>query len=339
MMRNYALSLLFTLLGLFSAVVQAAQVADKNFHPQVATPAFSKGSGPVVAVDAAHANFHTCEGRYIAFCELLGNDGYRIKTNNDSFSMENLNTIDLLVIANALNKKNIDPKQNWATPILPAFTEKETQNLVKWVKSGGALLVIADHMPFPGAVSDLGLKFGVNWGNSYAFAADTQIVEAAKKNPLSVIKGPDANMMTFDLKGLNSTGVQAYPHPIFHGRNPTENVPFITTFTGSAFTLLPGSQVNPLMGLGEGTLLMFPLKSQEQSLMTPRGPGAGTLQGGVLEFGKGRVAIMGEASMFSAQIADYISPGFKMGMNNTEHAPHNVQFALNLTHWLTKINN
>jgi hypothetical protein len=48
---------------------------------------------------------------------------------------------------------------------------------------------------------------------------------------------------------------------------------------------------------------------------------------------------MGEASMFSAQIADYISPGFKMGMNNTEHAPHNVQFALNLTHWLTKINN
>ncbi len=40
-MQNYALSLLFTLLGLFSAVVQAAQVADKDFHPQVATPAFS----------------------------------------------------------------------------------------------------------------------------------------------------------------------------------------------------------------------------------------------------------------------------------------------------------
>ena len=87
-MQNYALSLLFTLLGLFSAVVQAAQVADKDFHPQVATPAFSKGSGPVVAVDAAHANFHTCEGRYIAFCELLGNDGYSVKTNNDPFSME-----------------------------------------------------------------------------------------------------------------------------------------------------------------------------------------------------------------------------------------------------------
>ena len=32
-------------------------------------------------------------------------------------------------------------------------------------KVGGALLLIADHMPFPGAVSDLGLEFGVNWGN------------------------------------------------------------------------------------------------------------------------------------------------------------------------------
>jgi len=83
-------------------------------------------------------------------------------------------------------------------------------------------------------------------------------------------------------------------------------------------------------------LLMYPLKSQEQSLTTPRGPGSGTLQGGVLQLGKGRVALMAEASMFSAQIADYISPGFKMGMNNTEYAPHNVQFALNLVHWLTE---
>ena len=314
----------------------AAQVADKDFHPVAADPAFSSGAGPVIAVDAAHANFHTCDGRYIAFCELMKSDGYQVKTNTKKLSAESLADIRLLVVANALSEKNIDPKQNWATPILPAFSDPEKEALVEWIKGGGSLLLIADHMPFPGAISDLALHFGVNWGNSYAFAANTQIVEAANKNSLAVIKGPDSNMMTFGLDGINATGVQAFPHPVFLGRNPSERVPFITTFTGSAFTLLPGSQVMPLMGLYEGTLLMYPLKSQEQSLTTPRGPGSGTLQGGVLQLGKGRVALMAEASMFSAQIADYISPGFKMGMNNTEYAPHNVQFALNLVHWLTE---
>lgn len=318
-----------------SGNAHSAQVADKNFHPKAQNPAFKSDAGPVVAVDAAHANFHTCDGRYIAFCELMRSDGYKVHSNKEKFTTENLKKIDLLVIANALSEKNIDPKQNWATPILPAFSQRETENLVAWVNEGGSLLLIADHMPFPGAVSDLALKFGVNWGNNYAFAADTQIVEAARENTLSVITGPDANMMTFDVKGLNQTGVKAYPNPVFRGRNETENVPFVTTFTGSTFTLLPGSKVVPLMALGEGTLLMYPLKSQEQSLSTPRGPGAGTLQGGVLRFGKGRVAIIAEASWCSAQIADYISPGFKMGMNNTKSAPYNVQFALNLVHWLT----
>ena len=316
----------------------SAQVADKNFHPHVANPAFQKGEGPVVAVDAAHYNFHTCDGRYIAFCELLSNDGFKVTSNKLKLSYAMLQNLDLLVIANALNKNNVDSKQNWATPILPALTQNEISSLISWVKSGGALLLIADHMPFPGAVQDLGLELGVNWGNNYAFAANTQIVEAAKKNSLGVIKGPDSNMMTFDLKGVNDTGVEAFPHAVFRGRNASESVPFVTTFTGSTFTLFPGSEVTPLFGLSDGTLLMYPLKSQEQNLGTPRGPGKGTYQGGVLELGKGRIAIMGEASLFSAQIASYISPGFKMGMNNTEYAPHNVQFALNLVHWLTRVN-
>ena len=328
----------FTLLiVLVTGPLLAAQVADQNFHPEVPNPAFAEGGGPIVAVDTAHSNFHTCDGRYRPFCELMEKDGYRVSQNTEPFSESSLSGVDLLVIANALSKDNIDPKQNWATPILPAFTADEKKSLISWVRSGGALLLIADHMPFPGAVSDLGLEFGVNWGNNYAFAANTQIVEAAEKNSLAVIKGPDSNMMTFDLKGFNETGVRAYPHPVFSGRNPTENVPFVTTFTGSTFTLLPGSQVVPIMALGTGTLLMYPLKSQEQTLNTPRGPGTGSLQGGMLQLGQGRVAIMGEASLFSAQIADYISPGFKMGMNNMKSAPHNVQFALNVIHWLTKV--
>ena len=51
------------------------------------------------------------------------------------------------------------------------------------------------------------------------------------------------------------------------------------------------------------------------------------------EYGKGRVAVFGEAAMFSAQLA---GPERRpVGMNKPE-APQNPQFLLNLIHWLTR---
>jgi hypothetical protein len=46
--------------------------------------------------------------------------------------------------------------------------------------------------------------------------------------------------------------------------------------------------------------------------------------------GKGKVAVFGEAAMFTAQIANgTLKAGF-----NSELAPKNAQFTLNLIHWL-----
>jgi hypothetical protein len=66
-------------------------------------------------------------------------------------------------------------------------------------------------------------------------------------------------------------------------------------------------------------------------------PAAGRSQGIAMTFGKGRVVVLGEAGMFSAQIAR-INEGnqqreFKFGMN----VPGNDdrQFALNILHWLS----
>jgi hypothetical protein len=54
-----------------------------------------------------------------------------------------------------------------------------------------------------------------------------------------------------------------------------------------------------------------------------------------LQFGKGRVVVLGEAALFSAQLLKDGGhhPNFKFGMN----APGNdgKQFALNLMHWLS----
>ena len=59
----------------------------------------------------------------------------------------------------------------------------------------------------------------------------------------------------------------------------------------------------------------------------------GWQQGAVLQYGKGRVALFGEAAMFTAQT---IEQGGRMGMNNP-HARQNEQFLLNVMHWLTGV--
>ena len=57
------------------------------------------------------------------------------------------------------------------------------------------------------------------------------------------------------------------------------------------------------------------------------------LQGAVLEQGRGRVAVFGEAAMFSAQVS---GPSRRpMGMN-APHAGENPRFLLNLMHWLAE---
>jgi hypothetical protein len=60
----------------------------------------------------------------------------------------------------------------------------------------------------------------------------------------------------------------------------------------------------------------------------------GRAQGVAFALGKGRVVVLGEAAMMSAQIAGPTGEG-RMGMN----APGNQdkQFALNVLHWLTRL--
>ena len=54
-----------------------------------------------------------------------------------------------------------------------------------------------------------------------------------------------------------------------------------------------------------------------------------------MSFGEGRVAIFGEAAMFSAQVAGSGAQLFKMGMN--AEGNDDRQFALNVMHWLARV--
>ncbi|HKG23333.1 MAG TPA: DUF4350 domain-containing protein, partial [Blastocatellia bacterium] len=90
---------LMLLNALACATIHAQQVADPNFNPRIDKPGYGAGRGPVVMLDEAHFNFHTAEGRYKPFADLLRRDGYRVLPFKAKFSKESLKEGNILVIA------------------------------------------------------------------------------------------------------------------------------------------------------------------------------------------------------------------------------------------------
>jgi hypothetical protein len=120
-------------------------------------------------------------------------------------------------------------------------------------------------------------------------------------------------------------------HPITNGRNMDERIDSVATFTGQAFQVK--GDIAPLLVFGPLFISQMPQKSWEFSSETPSIPVNGWLQGAAFHFGKGRVAVFGEAAMFTAQID---GTGKPMGMN-APYANQNAQFTLNIIHWLSGI--
>lgn len=143
----------------------AQQVSDTAFTPPISNPTYKPARGPVVLLDEAHFNFHTADGRYQPFAALLRRDGYDVRPSKSPFSKASLKHGKILVIANALAERN---KTEWTLPTPSAFTDDEVRAVSDWVRAGGSLLLIADHMPFPGAAENLARAFGIRFSNGYA---------------------------------------------------------------------------------------------------------------------------------------------------------------------------
>jgi hypothetical protein len=289
----------------------AQQVADTAFHPPVAHSAYAPGAGPVVAIDQAHHNFHTASGRYLPFAALLERDGYVVRTWTGPFTRAGLAAVRVLVVANALAERNRvrDSSQDWSLPTPSAFTPSEIAAVRAWVRAGGSLLLIADHMPFGGNAADLAAAFGVRFYNGFA-------EDSTQQGPI-VFRRSDGT--------LPAT-------PIADGRGPDERVDSVATFTGQAFEAEPSARAEGLLVFGPAAVMVLPDTAWVFHRTTPRRPVAGWLQGAALRAGRGRVALFGEAAMFSAQLA---GPNrVPMGMN-APVAAQNAQLLLNVMHWLT----
>ncbi len=169
--------------------LQAQQVGDPDFDPILQSPVYEKGIGPAIFIDEAHNNFHTLNGRYHSFAKLLQKDGYNLKAFTEEFTKTGLENAKILVIANALHESNT---KDWILPNPSAFTKNEIAAVVDWVKAGGSLFLIADHMPFPGAAADLAAAFGFEFNNRIAFyelsfVKGVKVLKAASRETKNVI--------------------------------------------------------------------------------------------------------------------------------------------------------
>ena len=288
---------------LFSFGLYAQQIPDTAFLPPMNTPMYASERGPVVYIDEGHHNFHTREGRYASFARLAERDGYVVKSYEGTFTQSKLETGKILLISNALHKKNVE---NWFVPVYSAFTKKEIKTLETWVREGGSLWLIADHMPLAGAAKDLGAAFGFGFTDGFVFDSTHQ--------------GPA--VFSLENEGLKE-------NVITQGRNPKESVDRIATFMGQAFQI--PTEAQPILSFGPDYVNLLPDTAWVFGPHTKTLPAKDWIHGAYMSYGKGRLVVFGEAAMFSAQLA---GPDKRpMGMNHPE-AKQNYQLLLNILHWL-----
>ena len=253
--------------------------------------------------DEAHHNIHRATRTYAPFAELLGNDGYRVRRTSQAFSQQRLEDVDIVVIANALgrNERNDDH----------ALSEMECDALVAWIRRGGSLLLITDHYPTGSAVRNLAHRLGVSMSGGVT------------EDSVSYDHTFDPSHIIFDSLPV---------HPI------TRGVDRVLTFTGQS------------LGVPDGGIALLPLRATaidrapsprvERSgndvrvhvEYGPASPAQGRAQAIAMALGHGRVVVLGEAAMASAQLSAYDQSPFGMNVPGYD----NRRFVLNVMHWLSR---
>jgi hypothetical protein len=313
---------------LIAAPARAQQVADSSFDTSVARPAYPHGTGPVVAIDEAHFNFHTRTGRYLAMARLLEADGYQVRSNTVPFARLTLDSLQVLIIANA-----IGGEWDAGAYARPGFTEAEADAVRDWVIRGGSLLLVADHAPMGVAAENLASQFGVTM--SKGFTEDSSAYFNTGRFGPSILLFSRSNGLLRD-------------HAVTRGRDAGERVDSVVTFTGQSLGAPPGAEV--VLALSDHAF-DHPPPTPEQAAASgdpgtawraavrglPTTPARGRVVGLSLSSGKGRVIVLAEAAMLSAQVI-MNQNGERVGiMGMNVPGIGNKQFALNVVHWLTRV--
>jgi hypothetical protein len=118
-------------------------------------------------------------------------------------------------------------------------------------------------------------------------------------------------------------------HPITRGRADSERVGRVVSFTGQALKAPPAAV--PLLILSPTARLYTKARSADNDFISA----AGQCQGAALEFGRGRVVVLGEAAMLTSQKATGLTGEFHFGLDWP--GADNRRLALNIVHWLSRL--
>jgi hypothetical protein len=299
------------LLGVLSLLYTVPQVADPNFNARVAGPTYTS-EHPVIIFDEGHQNFHTTTGRYKPFADLLSNDGYRIMPSREKFQTGLLVGGRILVIASA---QGANDRGDAA-----AFTDDECNAVRDWVNTGGSLLLITDIYPTGSAAENLAQRFGVEMSKGFT------------EDPVNHVQNKPGILLFSREKGLIGQ------HPITEGRGPQERINKVITYTGQSLKGPEGSAA--ILKLSDTAVDRVPeLVESENADGPPQQtlqysdpvPAVGRSQGVAFKYGRGRVVVMGEAGVLSAQLQGEGA----FGMNDPR--TDNRQLTLNIIHWLSGV--
>lgn len=276
--------------------IEAQQVFDSTFHVTTDRPQWRTDAGPLVLVDQAHHNGQVLGGEIEPLAGLLRSDGYRVAPLADALSADAIGSADIIVIVDALATQNVD---NWVLPTPSAFSDPEMDALVSWVRRGGGLFLVADHMPFAGAASDLARRFGVTTLNGFA-------IDTLTWDPI-VFRRSDGTLRESPM---------------------TIGVDSVATFWGHAFRSDTGTSV---MTFGPTVISYQPQRAWRFNEGTDTVAVAGWAQAIAEPFGRGRVVLLGDSGMLSAhRMGPHQNP---QGLN-APAASQNALFLLNTFHWL-----
>ena len=280
--------------------------ADSAFDTTVPAPAYA-ADGPRVLFDQGHHNHHKIGSTYRPLAQLLASDGYRIGRLRGAVTRDALREADVFVIplAQGNNERNDDP----------AFQAEEIAVLAAWVDSGGALLLITDHYPFGHAVESLGAAFGVMMAKGAV--EDTSRYDPAFEPTHIVYSTANGGLVDHPItRGL--TKVLTFTGQGLRG--PAESVGFLRLSDAAV-----SRPAQPIVERDGGDVRVH---------VTYGDPVPARLfaQGLAITHGRGRVVVLGDAAMITAQLRRF--DGQPVGMNVAGY--DNRQLALNILHWLTR---
>lgn len=277
------------------------QEADHDYVPIVKKPLFENNQGPLLLIDAGHNNFHKPDDKFAAFAKVATATGFRLQTLEGSIKTETLHGVKVLVIANALNEKNVG---NWQLPVHQAFAAEEVEVVRKWVSEGGSLFLIADHMPFAGAVEALAGSLGYTMYNGFAMAGP----------------GRKYDIFTFDNDMLKHTSLT----------DARSAIDTIITYTGQAFKI--PEKATSILSFDSKYKILMPEVAWQFSKDMKMINADGLSQLAYSNYGSGKVVVSGEAAMFTAQ---KVSGVVKFGLNS-DMPNDNLELLQNILEWLAR---